>query len=173
MKQKNIIFLSIGVTYLIISFILLECHYNISSKFYFIISLSSLIISVNEIFKSIIKSVISRNDIYNYYIKKYSLKDEKNYINGELNKVDIFCKKYNKLLLFLDFITYIFVFLLIIIIPFMSISEYFMTSFSNFFSTIGFALLFISIYINESLYLEESNLESNIQDKIKKYKKNK
>lgn len=169
--KKNLLFLSLGVAYLLFASFLIIKQWDVNSKFYFIISFSSLIISVGEIIKSIVKYIINRHEIYNFYIKKYSLKNEKEYINTELEKINKHYNFYYSVITVIDFITFTFVFFSLISIPFFKLPEETINFHSNIFSIIGFALLFISLYINDLLNNKAELLEDKIKNKRKEFLK--
>ena len=60
-KNSDIIILSLGLSYLIISIFLFVNHVNINAKFFFIIAISSFNVSIYELINAIMKSTLKIN----------------------------------------------------------------------------------------------------------------
>lgn len=167
MKRENSIFLSIGLAYLIIAFTIIIKQNDFNSKFYLIISFASLEISIGEILKSLLQYGNNILNTYKNFIKKNCFKSEKKYIKNELAKLDN--KNYNILITIIDIVVYTAIFGTLLAIPFYKIPENIVIFKSNIFSIIGFALLFISMYINNILKDKQKQLVKDLRTKRKKF----
>lgn len=166
MKRENSIFLSIGLAYLIIAFTIIIKQNDFNSKFYLIISFASLEISIGEILKSLLQYIINILNTYKHFIRKNCFNSEKKYIKNELTKLDN--KNYGIFITIIDIIIYTAIFWTLLAVPFYKIPENIVFFQSNIFSIIGFALLFISMYINNILKNKQKQLIKNLETKSKK-----
>lgn len=181
-KNSDTIILALGLSYLIISIFLFVNHVNMHAKFFFIITISSLNISIYELLNAITKSYLKINSTLLNKIYNNSTDSELLAVENDINKIKRKIKILQKVNIYCKLVTYIFVFISMIIVPFKKIPIEKLQFLTNIFSIVGFSLIFISIYINsDTESIEEKTLNGfdNIERKYinkkiqKKYQKSK
>ena len=158
-KNSDIIILSLGLSYLIISIFLFVNHVNINAKFFFIIAISSFNVSIYELINAIMKSTLKINSTLLNKIYNNSTDSELLAVENDINKIKRKIKILQKVNVYCKLITYIFIFISMIVIPFKKIPIEQLQFLTNIFSIVGFSLIFISIYINSDIEsIEEKTL---------------
>ena len=149
-RKGNNVILSLGISYLLIGIIYKALNMIVPDSIIVTIAYVSFIISLSELFKKLTKCTIKIGNSTVEFAKKINREFTNDEIQKLINKIEKRISRSKILLNLFEILEYTCMFFVIIFVPLKNISED-LLNIANIMSIISFALIFITIYAEDSV----------------------